>query len=387
MSKCFNFLRLDKNINIPVIKTISDKSVVWFQQSNQYVVMNSFEAEVLLKICNKEKLSNITEWCIKKLSFAQNDADVFIQSIQDLISQQRGCISNKSDNYTEDNSYSKIIFDCQKCYKISDKVFFVEYETAELEYLIHPKFAHLEVKNTNNSTKHFQVYSSNKKFILKVDNVIIGEWDEENLHFLSGKFSMELLNNFYDKTENDWMAVMHASAISDGENCILFAGDSGSGKSTAAAILMASNFHLIADDFVPIDTSCEIKYFPAALSVKKQALNVLSKKFPELNTAKEIHFKQLNKTVRYLTPNQSLSVFSYPAKAIIFIKYQENSIFKLNEMPTIDALQEFIPDTWILPVYDNVEKFLNWFSKMSFYQLTYSDNNQLVSEVKNLFND
>ena len=150
---------------------------------------------------------------------------------------------------------------------------------------------------------------------------------------------------------------------------------------------MANGFNLIADDFVPIDTFSKVRFFPAALSVKKQALNTLSEDFPELINAKEIHFKQLNKTVRYLASKNDFSMDSYPTKAIVFIKYKQDITFELNEMPTIEAFQEFVPDTWISPISENAKKFLDWFSTMPCYRLTYSDNDKLVSEIKHLFNE
>ena len=94
--------------------------------------MNPVEADILLKIYKNEKISDIKKWCIKKLNFVQSDADIFIQSIQDLINQQRAILDNKSDTKTEDDLCTPIKFNYQKYYKISDKVFFVEYATADI---------------------------------------------------------------------------------------------------------------------------------------------------------------------------------------------------------------------------------------------------------------
>ena len=65
------------------------------------------------------------------------------------------------------------------------------------------------------------------------NNQIVGSWDiGTQLHEFQGKFSMELMCSFYNKTEHDWMGVFHASTISKNNRSIMFTGDSGNGKST-----------------------------------------------------------------------------------------------------------------------------------------------------------
>ena len=94
-------------------------------------------------------------------------------------------------------------------------------------------------------------YSDHKLFILK-NNQVIGAWESSRLHEFQGKFSMELMCSFYNKTEHDWMGVFHASTISKNNRSIMFTGNSGNGKSTLVSILMANGFNVIADDFSPI---------------------------------------------------------------------------------------------------------------------------------------
>ncbi len=370
--------------NIPLVATISGQCAVWFQESNQYVIMSPIEAEVLLKIYKNDETSAIKKFYEEKTEYELDDIIIRVQS---LVDQQKKIAKSVSDVIQGDIGETPTEFSRKRFYKISNKIFFVEYETAELEFQIHHKFAHLEIENTTFISNHFQVFLSDEMYVLKVDDRIIGQWDAQNLHYLTGKFSMELLNSFYDKTEDDWLAVLHASVISDGENCLLFAGDSGNGKSTAAAILMANNFHLIADDFVPLDTSSEVRFFPAALSVKRQALSVLSEKFPELNDVKEIYFEQLNKTVRYLAPSNDFSQDSYPSKAIIFIKYNKDVSFELKRIRNIEAFQELVPDTWISQIFENVERFMEWFSNIPCYRLEYSNNDEMLLSIKSLFKD
>jgi hypothetical protein len=232
------------------------------------------------------------------------------------------------------------------------------------------------------------VFGHKEKFVLRVNGTIIGQWLPEEVHYLTGRFSMELLNRMYRKADPGWMAVFHASAISRHGNCIMFPGDSGSGKSTIAAVLMASGFDLLADDFVPVDAdSGEVFYFPAAVSVKKNAMDHLILLYPQLETAAGFYYPGMDKTVRYLAPSPQSEnpVFSYPCKALVFVKYQQDSGMILEKMPKDIAFQHLVPDSWISPLPENASRFLDWFLEMPCYQLTYSDNGKMMVAIEELF--
>ena len=186
------------------------------------------------------------------------------------------------------------------------------------------------------------------------------------------------------------MGVFHASVISSQNKSILFLGDSGSGKSTACAILMAAGFNLVADDFVPVDALTGCAYpFPAALSVKKSALDPLLRFFPDLAHADEFAYPAMDKTVRYLPPElQSAGpAGGYLCRALVFVSYKEQSGMVLEKLSKDIAFQKLVPDSWISPVKENAERFLDWFLSLPCYRLTYSDHEKMVAEIQKLFND
>jgi hypothetical protein len=199
---------------------------------------------------------------------------------------------------------------------------------------------------------------------------------------------MELLNRMYGRSEPEWMGVFHASAIRRGDQSLLFLGDSGSGKSTGCAILMANDFHLLADDFVPVDgRTGEVFYFPAAVSVKKRAFEKLIPLYPQLDLAAEFEYPEMDKTVRFLSPLSSPEnhLSHYPCKALIFVKYQKNSDLIFDKMPMDIAFQLLVPDSWISPLEENASRFLDWFLKLPCFRLTYSDNTKMVAAIEKIF--
>ena len=199
---------------------------------------------------------------------------------------------------------------------------------------------------------------------------------------------MKLVEHIHQKSENEWMGVFHASAISNGKESMLFLGDSGNGKSTSLALLQANNFTCLADDFVPIDVkNQEVFSFPSAISIKKKSLETLLPIYPELGSSAEYNFKRLNKIVRYLTPNNSNYSSHLPCKALIFIKYKKDSDINIKKISNIDAFEQLVPDSWLSPIKQNAETFLKWFSKLPCYQLTYSNNEKMITTVSKIFND
>ena len=312
----------------PLIRDIEDKSIVWFPKSNQYVVMESYDAFILSELYQDQGKNEILNGIVKELKFTSNQADDYFSSIEQLKIQQdsfKSAATGFGDNIACMQPDSGVC----KYYEVSGKVFRVLYENEGIKDLIHPKFSHLAIEH-NPKTDHFvNIFLVDKMFSITADGEFFGQWDQENLHYLSGKFSMVLLSKIHNKPEDEWLGVLHASAITNGKSCVLFAGDSGSGKSTTAAVLMANGYRLLADDFVPLDNVQMINSFPAALSVKEKAIDMLSEAFPELENARQYHNVALNKKYRYISSNddlptkkllvESTDIYQVPTKCVRFL--------------------------------------------------------------------
>lgn len=322
--------------------------------------------------------------------------DLPIEEARRFVTEIAGMLANLSDPAKEgfgslptgfDTALPAIFYSMRR-YLINGVVYSCEYETPHLEQLIHPKFAHLEAAGDLAASHFFQLFHSGGKSLLKVNGIVIGQWLPEDDHYLSGKFSMELLNRIYEKGDSDWMGVFHASAISRGNQCLLFLGDSGSGKSTICAVLMAAGFNLVADDFVPVSgLKGEVFHFPAAVSVKKNAIAPLLHLFPGLSLSVEHSVPGQDKQVRYLPVEDRAQNYhsGYLPGGLIFVRYKRNSRLKLEKLAQDIAFQKLVPDSWISPLGENAAHFLDWFLALPCYQLTYSDNEQMVKTIDQFF--
>ncbi|WP_299670685.1 hypothetical protein [uncultured Polaribacter sp.] len=366
-------------------KPIEDKTIVWFENSNEYLVLENITADILKRLHKGISVKEIATALAKKLAVPLEKTIDFILDLEKKIYAPKSSKKlNVINDYRDVKKPKK--FEFIKYYKINKKIFKVEFSSEYELYLVHPKFAHLEVDDKSKATHTFTIFLNHNFIFFYVDKNFIGAWSKNEIHFFQGKFSMELIQKIHQKKENKWMGVFHASAVSNGEKSILFLGDSGNGKSTSLALLQAHGFTCLADDFVPIDAEKkEVFSFPASISIKKNSLETLLPLYPELKNSAEYHFKRLNKVVRYLKPNNTNFNAHLPCKDLVFIKYKKEADLQATKISKIDAFQQLVPDSWLSPSKENAQLFLDWFANLNCYQITYSENKKMIATVSKIF--
>ena len=368
------------------INSLATKSIAWFRTSNTYVLLHPQTVDLIHQINKGLSRRALLLWSATHLNLSSSQASKLMVSVIDLLEQ----LSQPKNTQALAHSIvqSPKEFKTVRYYQLNTKIIKASFQTEALEFLIHPKLAHISVAPTQEN-HHFEVYHDKQHIFLKVDGQFIEQWPASEVHYFQGKFSMKMIEQLYELDESEWMGVFHATAMSNGTSTLLFAGDSGSGKSTLAALLLAKGYQLWADDFVPVSVTPPLTYhFPAAISIKEKAVPILKSLFPDLEKAHLFHLKELNKHVRYL-PAPELAkgtTPSLPCKAIVFIKYKASATHQLEKMTQEDAFQRLIPDSWLSPEPENAHQFMQWFAQMPCYQLTYSDTELMYQTVHELFN-
>ena len=373
-----------KKMNI-LYKVFDNKTISWLETKNEYLVLENTTADILNKLNSKTPIKEIAETLSQKLDVPVEKVIDFILELEKKFFDEN--VSKELDLINNDRDIKKPKdFEFIKYYKINDIVFKVSFlSDKELNY-IHPKFEHLVVENVTEFQNEFIVFINQNHIFLYVNDKLISSWTRNDIHYFQGKFSMELIQKIHQKQEEEWLGVFHASAISNGKKSMMFLGDSGNGKSTSLALLQANGFTCLADDFVPIDAKKQEVYsFPAAISIKKNSLETLLPIYPELEISAEYNYKRLNKIVRYLKPNNDNFFTHLPCNDLVFIKYEKDSELICKKISKIDAFQQLIPDSWLSPIKENAQVFLDWFDGLNCYQLTYSENEKMIATVNNLF--
>lgn len=366
-----------------VIKNIENKSIVWFEDSNEYIVVEPIVSEILSLTKNGVKKEEIIDFISTKVNAPKTELTNLIEDVTLLTSAATSKEETHFESIQEPTNHYKTIF-----YNINNIVFKVDFASEYELSLVHPKFAHLEISFSKDYQHHFKVYSNEEFISFNINDENVGSWNRKEVHYFQGKFSMKIVELMHQKTEDRWLGVFHASAISNDNEAMLFLGDSGNGKSTSLALLQAHDFTCLADDFVPIETEKQEVYsFPSAISIKKNSLETLLPIYPELETSAEYNFKRLNKIVRYLPPKNSDYTNHLPCKNLVFIKYEKDSGLSCHKISNLNAFEQLIPDSWLSPLKENAKTFLDWFSELNCYQLTYSDNDKMIATVSKIFNN
>lgn len=372
-----------------LFKDIEDRVILWFESTNKYVVVQKEVSDIIHDLHNEVSENEIALRLSRRLNTPWDVTVSFVSDIKaDIYSAnlKKGIEQTKSAPHLDELPVSDSFI--SKFYGINDSTFQIDYQSNHELRLVHPKFAHLEVDAPDAASAHFKVLTHQKLVYLIVDNHLVGTWDEKNIHFFQGKFSMEIIQKLYQKKEDEWMGVFHASAVGKGESCALILGDSGNGKSTSLALLQAHGFECLADDFVPVDSKNNLVHtFPAAISIKRNSIGTLLPYYPELEDLIEIEFEKQQKIVKYLPPKSLNHLPPTPCKVLIFIKYTLGEPCALTPISNIDAFQQIVTDSWLSPLKPNVEGFLNWFEGLPCYQLAYCDNSKMVATIEDLFKD
>jgi len=368
-----------------VVGDIGVHKAVWVEKSNRYVLTKTKVAEIATLVFSGKTSMQIA-------AYGKSVLGMEVEEIRQIETELRQLELPPTEKIVEDNIdiffFIRNDFECDskdRYYLLYDSIFRVSYFSSNSEFMVHPKFGFREMEKVQFPDHQVKVFYRDKYIGLEMDGQWIGAWHKDNSHYFSGMLSSLIFEKAQHEINGGLMAYLHAAGISDGGKCLIFAGDSGSGKSTLSAILLANGFEVLADDFLPIEQSAgKACHFPAAISIKKSSIKLLSPLFPALKNAKEYFFPGLNKTVRYLSNPATNSPFQVPVQGLVFVQYLEGADLLLEKMSQEEAFQRLVPDSYIYPSAQNAQSFISWFNSLTCYQLTYSDSKKMVETVKEL---
>ena len=369
---------MSENNYVPsIIKTIEGKNVVWFQKTNQYIIMEAPAYAILVLFNGGLKKTKIIEWFSLKYMMSYEEAKKSVSQTLKIIKSQNTKQNPPGNNQVDLTCSTPVhLFYSQRFYTFNKNEICFYFETKEIEALFLDHFKYLASSGIN-CTQSYYLYKINGYYVVKDFQKVIGFWQQPKIHFFKGKVFMLLLNNGYGTEDKDWMAVFHAAAICNGKESIIFPGKSGAGKSTLSALLKLNGFDVYSDDFVPVDIKTgKVAYFPATVALKNSATDVWYSANKDSEGRSASVQKNIDQTVyikNILTNNPKKPVYK-----VVFLNYSKNTGFAFNPLTTCEALKRLIPESWLCPVFSNVEVFFNWFSSKLFFEMTYSDNSKMI---------
>jgi hypothetical protein len=363
--------------------------LVWFQNSNLYLLLEEPAWFVFRKTRQRCKTETIAKEFSDRYGVLQDDSLSFVRDIRSNIAKmnQPAKISEQTaQNMVDLNSHTFSPFAIHR-YKLGNQLISFSYENSTFEYYIHPLICHLETAEGSNETPLFELFAHEKSIVFRFNGEVKGIWAPDETHLVKGLIFMYLVNVMYEKTDDDWLMTVHASAISNGTKTILFSAAPGNGKTTMAALLQAKGYQLISDDFVPIDRELLRAFpFPIAMSVKEGSMEILASHFPSLGE-KPLNYITPEKSVRYLPANNDTDYTKsiFPVREFVFIKYDPTVDFVLEKLDPLKGLRLLLDQTWVTPVQGNAAIVFDQVIRKNFYQLTYSNNEKALEAITNLF--
>ena len=356
-------------------KIDQDTNIIWFENSNKYIVVNDVINNLILNKLSPSKHPLNTE----SIKILNNQS--IQEEINTLISDCNKTSKRKKKKEIDlknfnSEQYTKICFNA--------KVVKIEYENKNLKELIDPKFSHLNSDEKEEIT--YRVCKIDKKIVLFKEDKFIGSWNADDMHEFQGKVSMELTSFFHSKDESEWTCVFHGSTLSKKEKTIMLTGDSGSGKSSLSTILMGNSFTLIADDFSPMSISGNHYNFPSAISIKEGFYESATELYKiNFESLKEYFISEIKGNVKYLPPdNKNETVLNTRCDKVFNVKFGENLPNKIKEVNKGIALNKILPDAWISNNIEHAESFINWVKGTKFYDLRYNDNEEIVKMINKI---
>lgn len=359
--------------------------MLWFEKSNTYSVISSANHWFLNNYLETKSEKTFIQNCQKHRSVTVQESKLLYDELKAFL--------NEVNTPTQPTPNKNLTVGIPqpaltKYYSFGSSNISINYASENIVALIHPYLQHGCVAENQNADTVFDIFNDSEHLYLVKNKIFIGNYETKNFHFLQGKFAMELVSSIYGNTEFDWLATFHASTVCNGQEAIMIIGDSGNGKSTLSAILMAHGFDLLADDFTPMLAENQHLYrFPAAISIKKGAFEMMETLFGSFGTLESQINSSKRLTVKYLPPSITFETSQkhFACRKIVMVNYSEGNKSELSACTSEKLLQTLIPDAWISPHADHSKKFLNWLKDLKFYELTYSDNQVAVAKFKELF--
>ena len=355
-----------------------DTNIIWFENSNKYIIVNDILNNLILNKLSPTKYS--LEGESDKLLERPNNLSLK-EEINTLISD-----CNKISNTKEIKEVDLTNFISEDYTKIcfNNRVVKIEYDNKNLKELINPKFSHLSSDKREEVT--YRVCEIEKKIFLFKEDQFIGSWGSDEMHEFQGKVSMELTSFFHNKGESEWTCVFHGSTLCKKEKSIMLTGDSGSGKSSLSTILMDNNFSLIADDFSPMSLNGNHYNFPSAISIKegfyKSATELYKINFESL---KEYFVNEIKGNVKYLPPdNKNKMILKSSCNMVFNVKFGIDLQNEIKEVNKGTALNKILPDSWISNNTKHAKNFIKWVKATKFYDLTYNNDEEIIKMINKI---
>lgn len=364
---------------------LSNSWVFWFEASNQYIVISDAIQSIVALYLDCPSQKDFLSQLQNNLNIPLEKAECYYNEITELL-----VSANQKEEVEIKKTQSPLIpkSGIVALYCFGNTVIKINFGSEAIKALIHPQWAHAAIDQSDATALSFHMFKDDDSLYLYKVNTYIGHYPLADYHLLQGQFALQMINALYQKQESDWIATFHASTVCNAQESIMIIGNSGNGKSTLSAVLMANGFDVLADDFTPLSAeNGKVYRFPSGISVKEGAFNSLETMFAGFEQFPMHKSTSKRVNIKYIPPIKSFNtaISSFPCNKIVYVKYDAQATSELKKVATENILPTLIPESWLSPLPSNAQLFLDWLKEAQCYELNYSDNAIAVAEFEKLF--
>lgn len=397
---------------------IEEDYAVWLGEIHRFLILKEPAFFVFESYAAGHNISNIAEQCTIKYHLPETEA---LRFSQEIINEVEELIATSERNtslgiYTEAELPGIAPTIIQHC-TVNGKRFNLLYGDEQIERIFSPLFSQFEIHPEEidvkdditrepgksveigrgdferNKKNTLAIFKQEQKYFLRVNDGELLSYPEIDFKQFHGEVYAAFLELMHNRPLHDWMGVFHASAVAREQGALIFVAGSGSGKSTTAALMMAHGYRVLSDDFLPVAMDFpEVYPLPTALSVKTNAISHLKKWFPELdpedlNDEKNVDDEHPGDDYVTFLPisEKSINLSPVPTRAILFVRYDPDVPFSLIRESNVEMMNSFLKQSWIAQNPIAASRFLEWYFSLPVYSLVYSDTEQMVEGLNNLF--
>lgn len=312
-------------------------------------------------------------------SLEKNDYDHIVENLiskhpefKDCFIYSKSC--NDDHNYQSDLTLPDANNSTQL--RLSNHVIEVRFDLQSTRDIFLSAYEHLKTLNSLTTADNvLSVVRDETMLYLYSDSNIISKSLNEEYYKLQAQFANALIEYYHYLESNLWLCSFHACAVQKNNKTYLILGDSGAGKSTLTALMCGSGYRFVGDDLILMDSEFNIYDNPAALSVKENSWDIVSKYYEGFSTINESNRTKGKTKMKYLPLHliQNNTPKKHKISALIWVNFKAQAKTQLKSLSSFDVCSKLIPDTWVNPDSNYPELFAHWLIQTKGYQLTYSD--------------
>lgn len=275
----------------------------------------------------------------------------------------------------------------ERRYRMLETVVRIRFRTTSMCEIGDSVFGHLRVADDQPFDFTLDVHRDTAGYFLFRDDQLCayGASEQEVAPLLHGAVVSEAYANA------DCLLAIHAAAVSNGHECIVFPATSGSGKTTLTAALIGTGLKYATDELVLLQhRSHEVQAIAAGLGIKPGSWSIVQEFHPILGQL-PTGLRQDGQNVRYLLPQETVMPEDpaqyYRLRALVFPTYHAEAETMLDTVSAAQALcllTDAGSDMEGGLDRERVAELVEWIRGIRCYTLRYSDLREAAAIVSDL---